>query len=156
VTAIQSKRRLFFAGQQTSAQCPLWVKSGRDAFKFRCLLYPRKRTFHDAVPMSEKGPLGAICSAAVSALFDQQKLRWDGQAQPAKVGDKLTTRDFGTGTRGFAASEDANVAVWVQPGTELSFASSDLSTASPPSAMRRGASLRPRLPPVQRYVRSRG
>ena len=23
----------------------------------------------------------------------------------AKVGDKLTTRDFGTGTRGFAASE---------------------------------------------------
>jgi hypothetical protein len=24
----------------------------------------------------------------------------------AKVGDKLTTRDFGTGTRGFAASEN--------------------------------------------------
>ena len=40
----------------------------------------------------------------------------------AKVGDKLTTRDFGTGTRGFAASEDANVAVCVRPGTELSFA----------------------------------
>jgi hypothetical protein len=40
----------------------------------------------------------------------------------AKVGDKLTTRDFGTGTRGFAASEDASVAVCVLPGTELSFA----------------------------------
>src|SRR5215472_7671222 len=39
----------------------------------------------------------------------------------AKVGDKLTTRDFGTGTRGFAASENQNVAVCVQPGTELSF-----------------------------------
>ena len=25
--------------------CPLWVKSGRDALKFRCPLYPRKRTF---------------------------------------------------------------------------------------------------------------
>jgi hypothetical protein len=25
-------------------------------------------------------------------------------SRPAKVGDKLTTRDFGTGTRGFAAS----------------------------------------------------
>ena len=31
-------------------------------------------------------------------------------------------RDFGTGTRGFAASEDATVAVCVLPGTELSFA----------------------------------
>jgi hypothetical protein len=38
-----------------------------------------------------------------------------------KVGDKLTTRDFGTGTRGFAASENQNVAVCIQPGTELSF-----------------------------------
>ena len=44
------------------------------------------------------------------------------KSRPAKVGDKLTTRDFGTGTRGFAASEDANVAVCVLPGTELSFA----------------------------------
>ena len=44
------------------------------------------------------------------------------KSRPAKVGDKLTTRYFGTGTRGFAASEDMNVAVCVLPGTELSFA----------------------------------
>jgi hypothetical protein len=44
------------------------------------------------------------------------------KSRPAKVGDKLTTRDFFTGTRGFAASEDPNVAVCVLPGTELSFA----------------------------------
>ena len=44
------------------------------------------------------------------------------KSRSAKVGDKLTTRDFGTGTRGFAASEDPNVAVCVLPGTELSFA----------------------------------
>jgi hypothetical protein len=44
------------------------------------------------------------------------------KSRPAKVGDKLTTGDFGTGTRGFAASEDVNVAVCVRPGTELSFA----------------------------------
>jgi hypothetical protein len=44
------------------------------------------------------------------------------KSRPAKVGDKLTTRDFGTGTRGFAAPEDPNVAVCVLPGTELSFA----------------------------------
>ena len=43
------------------------------------------------------------------------------KSRPAKVGDKLTTRNFGTGTRGFAASEDASVAVCVRPGTELSF-----------------------------------
>jgi hypothetical protein len=43
------------------------------------------------------------------------------KSRAAKVGDKLTTRNFGTGTRGFAASEDASVAVCVLPGTELSF-----------------------------------
>jgi hypothetical protein len=40
------------------------------------------------------------------------------RSRPAKVGDNIP--DFGTGTRGFAASEDANLAVWVLPGTELS------------------------------------
>jgi hypothetical protein len=44
------------------------------------------------------------------------------ESRPAKVGDQLTTRDFGTGTRGFAASEDGRMAVCVMPGTELSFA----------------------------------
>jgi hypothetical protein len=43
------------------------------------------------------------------------------RSRPAKVGDKLTTRDFGTGTRGFAAAEDNAVAVCVLPGTELAF-----------------------------------
>ena len=45
------------------------------------------------------------------------------RSRPAKVGDKLTTRDFGTRTRGFAAVEDAGVAVCVLPGTELAFSS---------------------------------
>ena len=44
------------------------------------------------------------------------------KSRPSKVGDKLATRDFGTGTRGFAASEDATMAVCVLPGTELAFA----------------------------------
>ena len=44
------------------------------------------------------------------------------KSRPAKVGDRLTTRDFGTGTRGFAASENPGVAVCVLPGTELAFA----------------------------------
>jgi len=44
------------------------------------------------------------------------------KSRPAKVGDRLLTRDFGTGTRGLAASEDVNVAICVLPGTELAFA----------------------------------
>ena len=44
------------------------------------------------------------------------------KSRPAKVSDKLTTHHFNTGTRGFAAPEDANTAVCVLPGTELAFA----------------------------------
>ena len=43
------------------------------------------------------------------------------KSRAAKVGDRLITRNFGTGTRGFAASEDMGLAVCVLPGTELSF-----------------------------------
>jgi hypothetical protein len=41
------------------------------------------------------------------------------KSRPAKVGDKLTTHNFNTGTRGFAAPEDARTAVCILPGTEL-------------------------------------
>ena len=44
------------------------------------------------------------------------------KSRPAKVGDKLTTHHFNTGTRGFAAPEDASTAVCVLSGTELAFA----------------------------------
>jgi hypothetical protein len=52
------------------------------------------------------------------------------RSRPAKVGDKLTTRDFGTGTRGFAGAEDSAVAVCVLPGTELAFYSAVTVTES--------------------------
>jgi hypothetical protein len=44
------------------------------------------------------------------------------KSRPAKVGDKLTTSNFGRGTHGFAAAEDASVAVCLLSGTELFFA----------------------------------
>lgn len=50
--------------------------------------------------------------------FSLQSVR----SRPAKVSDKLVTRDFGTGTRGFSAAEDLGLAVCVMPGTELAFA----------------------------------
>ena len=50
--------------------------------------------------------------------FSLQSVR----SRPAKVGDKLVTRDFGTGTRGFGAGDDPGLAVCVLPGTELAFA----------------------------------
>lgn len=49
--------------------------------------------------------------------FSLQSVR----SRPAKVGDKLVTRDFGTGTRGFAAADDHGMAVCLLPGTELAF-----------------------------------
>jgi hypothetical protein len=50
--------------------------------------------------------------------FSLQSVR----SRPAKVGDKLITQDFGTGTRGFAATDDPGMAVCLLPGTELAFA----------------------------------
>jgi len=50
--------------------------------------------------------------------FSLQSVR----SRPAKVGDKLVTRDFGTGTRGFADVDDLGTAVCLMPGTELAFA----------------------------------
>lgn len=52
------------------------------------------------------------------------------KSRAARVGDKLTTRNFGTGTRGFAASQDADTAVCVLPGTELAFSREVACTAS--------------------------
>ena len=40
--------------------------------------------------------------------FSLQSVR----SRPAKVGDKLVTRDFGTGTLGFADVDDLGMAVW--------------------------------------------
>lgn len=46
-------------------------------------------------------------------------------SRPAKVGDKLVTKDFGRGTQGFAPADQKRaedlVAVCVLPGTELAF-----------------------------------
>src|SRR5208282_3613598 len=50
--------------------------------------------------------------------FSLQSVR----SRPAKVANKLVTRDFGTGTRGFAAADDLGMAVCLLPGTELAFA----------------------------------
>jgi len=43
------------------------------------------------------------------------------KSRPAAIGDKLTTKNFGTGTIGFASAEDCDTAVCVLPGTELAF-----------------------------------
>lgn len=43
------------------------------------------------------------------------------QSRPAKLAEKLVTRNFGTGTRGFCSPGDPNTAVCVLPGTELAF-----------------------------------
>ena len=44
------------------------------------------------------------------------------KSRSAKIGEKLTTQHFNTGTIGFAVPEDADTAVCILPGTELAFA----------------------------------
>ncbi len=44
------------------------------------------------------------------------------QSRPARVDDKLVTRDFGIGTRGSADVDNLGTAVCLMPGTELAFA----------------------------------
>ena len=52
------------------------------------------------------------------------------KSRPAKVGDKLTTHNFNTGTCGFAAPEDSTMAVCILPGTELAFSAEVLCAPS--------------------------
>ena len=68
-------------------------------------------------PLSQKDFIGNR-SENGETRFQPERVR----SRPAKVGDKLVTRDFRTGTRGFAAADDLGLAVCVMPGTELAFA----------------------------------
>jgi hypothetical protein len=43
------------------------------------------------------------------------------RSRAAKTGEKLITRNFGTGTRGFCSPDDPTTAICVLPGTELAF-----------------------------------
>ena len=43
------------------------------------------------------------------------------KSRAANVGDKLVTRNFGSGTTGFASVDDLDTAVCLLPGTELGF-----------------------------------
>ena len=42
-------------------------------------------------------------------------------SRPAEVGEQLITKNFGTGTTGFAPASGEDVAVCVLPGTEIAF-----------------------------------
>ena len=42
-------------------------------------------------------------------------------SRPAEVGETLVTKNFGTGTTGFAPASGEDVAVCVLPGTEIAF-----------------------------------
>lgn len=52
-----------------------------------------------------------MCDYSLSAI----------RSRPAKVGDRLVTKNFGTGTIGFASEDDSDAATCVLPGTELAF-----------------------------------
>ena len=43
------------------------------------------------------------------------------RSRAAKIGEKLVTHNFGTGTRGFCSPDDPSTAVCLLPGTEIAF-----------------------------------
>jgi hypothetical protein len=64
----------------------------------------------------KQGKEAAMCEFSCDFSLQSERSR------QAKVGDKLVMREFGTGTRRFAAIEDVTIAVRLLPGTELTFA----------------------------------
>jgi hypothetical protein len=63
----------------------------------------------------KQGKEAAMCGSCDFSLQSER-------SRQAKVGDKLVMREFGTGTRRFAAIDDVAIAVRLLPGTELAFA----------------------------------
>src|SRR6266850_3636668 len=76
-------------------------------------------SFYHAVLLQEPHAVGPKELRSLSHMCDYSL--HTAKSRPAKVGDRLVTRNFNTGTRGFAAPEDARTAVCVLPGTELAF-----------------------------------
>ena len=99
----------------------LWASAAHNrALALKCPTSAKLR--HQSCLMLSKGLRGADWhridlgrKESPMCDFSLQSVR----SRPAKVGDKLVTRDFGTGTRGFSASDDPGMAVCVLPGTEL-------------------------------------
>jgi hypothetical protein len=58
------------------------------------------------------------------------------KSRPATVDDKLVTKNFGTGTIGFAAVDNPEVAVCVLPGTEIAFEEAIVRNTSLPYTMK--------------------
>jgi hypothetical protein len=75
----------------------------------------------NACPLAYDWPRLVGCRNGVLAMCDYSL--HGVRNRPAKVGEKLVTTDFGTGTRGFASPDDLKTAVCLLPGTELAFSS---------------------------------
>src|SRR6202035_5832842 len=69
-----------------------------------------------------EGSVGLMSASSAKGVAMCDFILQSVRSRPAEVGDKLVTRDFGTGTRGFADAEDFATAVCLLPGTELAFA----------------------------------
>ena len=78
-------------------------------------------TLPDGANGAERLSLGRRRGATGGAPMCDYSLQ-NVKTRPAKIGDKLFSRRFSSGTGGFSAPEDINVAVCLLPGTELSFA----------------------------------
>jgi hypothetical protein len=74
----------------------------------------------NSVPILVEGKAGASRHQRSSTSMCDYSLHHV-KSRPAKIGDKLRTVNFRTGTRGFASPDERTTAVCVLPGTELAF-----------------------------------
>src|SRR5262245_61994670 len=102
---------LVLTGRDTGVTPPLSACGPSFASHACWLISPFFATGVGLVGRSQKRSSSAMCDFSLHHV----------KSRPAKVGDKLRTRNFNTGTRGFAAPEDPTTAVCILPGTELAF-----------------------------------
>src|SRR5215467_14039918 len=102
---------LVLTGRDTGRYSPLLACGPSFASHACWLISPFFATGVGLVGRSQKRSSSAMCDYSLHHV----------KSRPAKVGDKLTTRNFNTGTRGFVSPDDRTTAVCILPGTELAF-----------------------------------
>ena len=71
----------FASAARDGGRCPRWVKSGRDALRFRCPLYPQQRTFSHAIRMSALGQKETPASQQIPPVIRSPRRQWQASRQ---------------------------------------------------------------------------
>jgi hypothetical protein len=71
-----------------SSRCPLWVKSGHEALKSRCPLYPQKRTSNGTLRMSALCQKRTHVQTEGTAIINLKTAKVPGLTTPPQLLDR--------------------------------------------------------------------